>query len=322
VAENAMTQHADDCPDPETIGAYLEGRLSGPERARITEHLSTCDACYFAFTEAAQTHPAEAGEKPSWWHAWLVRPNIVWSSAAALATAAALVIAIGTGGFGLWRSTQPPELRALVAAVGTDRTVEARLSGGFAYGPLRAPVRAGEASGTPVSPDVRIAAAQIEKVANASRTPRNLAALGVALLVTGRPADAVNALENATRDAPDDGRLWSDLSAAYLSRAKRGGSADDLVKAVDAADLATRLAPSMNEGWFNRALAIEQIGGLRDEAKKAWQLYLDLDPDSEWGAEARRHLTTLSGQSRGIWDDRRHLLRQEVVRPSARAFRR
>jgi tetratricopeptide (TPR) repeat protein len=317
-----MTQHADDCPDPETIGAYLEGRLSGPERARITEHLSTCEACYFAFSEAAQIHPAESAEKPSWWHRWLVPPNIVWRPAAALATVAALVIGIGIGGFGLWRSTQPPELRALVAAVGTDRTVEARLSGGFAYGPLRAPVRAGDGSATPVSPDVRIAAALIEKAANASRTPRNLAALGVALLVTGRPADAVTALENATRAAPDDAGHWSDLAAAYLSRAKREGSADDLVKAVDAADLATKLAPSMKEGWFNRALAIEQIGGLRDEAKKAWQQYLNLDPDSEWSAEAKRHLTMLSGQSRGTWDEGRYQLMQDVLRLSPRAFRR
>src|SRR5262245_36836365 len=117
-----MTHYADDCPDPETIGAYLEGRLSGPERARITEHLSTCDACYFAFSEAARIQPPEAGEKPGWWPTWLFRANLVWRPAAALATVAALVMAIGIGGFGLWRSTESREMRALVAAVGTDRT--------------------------------------------------------------------------------------------------------------------------------------------------------------------------------------------------------
>src|SRR5262245_54865098 len=110
VADNAMTRHADDCPDPETIGAFLEGRLSRPERARITEHLSTCEACYFAFSEAAQTIPAEAVEKSSWRHAWRVFPNIAWRPATALAMAVALVIAIGTGGFEWWRSAEPREL--------------------------------------------------------------------------------------------------------------------------------------------------------------------------------------------------------------------
>ena len=162
-----MKRAVGECPDPESIAAYLDNRIDGRERARITEHLASCNQCYEMFTESAHVLAS-----PGPWRTtlrdrvrasleplreWLAAPRVRWASVgAALATAAALWLVVGSDR--LMPGRRPSaELQALVAAVGTERTVEGRLTGGFAYGPLRGPVRSGEAATVSVSPDVRIA---------------------------------------------------------------------------------------------------------------------------------------------------------------------
>ena len=49
-----MKQLAGDCPDLETIAAYLDGRLTERERARVTAHLADCEDCYALFSESAR----------------------------------------------------------------------------------------------------------------------------------------------------------------------------------------------------------------------------------------------------------------------------
>ena len=90
-----------------------------------------------------------------------------------LAWAAGVVAALAA--ISVWVARVPganAELRALVAAVGTDRPIEGRLAGGFAYGPLHSPTRAGEPSTLSVLPDVRIAAARVENCRDASDARR------------------------------------------------------------------------------------------------------------------------------------------------------
>src|SRR3954462_7435120 len=128
MATSAMKNGVDACPDLETLAAYLEGRLTEQERLHIAEHLASCETCYFVFTEAAQTkaspHAIQHEEaqptvlpKPRWWKT----PAFVWSSAAGLAAAAAIVVALEGGLIRSW-SNESPELRALVTAVGAERT--------------------------------------------------------------------------------------------------------------------------------------------------------------------------------------------------------
>jgi tetratricopeptide (TPR) repeat protein len=293
VAAEALKPTVNECPDLETLAAYLDGRLRGRERERVTGHLAGCESCYFVFSEAAQTHVTATPETiTAWerWRAWLSRPKMIWGSAAAtLATAASIWLVIGTAI--LQRlPTMSPELQALVAAVGTDRTVEPRLTGGFAYGPLRGAVRSGAAS-TSVSPDVRIAAASSEKEAMAHRTPRALHSLGVAYLVMGDVDRAVPVLEEAGDQGAADARLLTDLSAAYLVSASRGKE-QDFAKALAAADRAVKAEPRLAEALFNRAYALEHLSRV-DEARQAWQEYLKIDSSSGWVAEARSHLLAL-----------------------------
>ena len=286
-----MRRDARRCPDSETLAAFIDGKLTGPERERVVEHLADCADCYFVFSEstraAADADAAGADDRSRFRviRAWFGRPRVVWPSVA-LAAAAALLIAsrLPLG------SSTPAGLVELVAAVGTERTVEPRLSGGFAYGPLKAT----RGAGTEASPEVRLAAAKLEQALSERRTAANLDAVGVAHLVTRRPADAVTALVIATRDRPNEARYLSDLAAAYLSRAQSTRAPDDLTSALDAADRATRLAPKMPEAWFNRALAIEQIPAMRDQAKAAWDDYLTIDSQSPWAEEAKQHIARLS----------------------------
>src|SRR5688500_13958296 len=49
-----MTPEPDTCPDLEEIAAFLDGKLSGAERARTVAHLAECESCYEIFAGAAR----------------------------------------------------------------------------------------------------------------------------------------------------------------------------------------------------------------------------------------------------------------------------
>jgi len=181
-------------------------------------------------------------------------------------------------------------MRALVAAVGTDRPFEPRVSGGFAYGPVRGPVRG---PGSAVSsPDVRIAVATIEKETARDRSAKNLHELGIGYLITDDIQNAIVVLERAvTRES--SARALSDLSAAYLVRGVRENRPEDLSHALAFARQALQRDGSMREALFNRAFALERLS-MVDDARQAWHAYLKVDNASGWAAEARVHLQQLN----------------------------
>lgn len=299
MAPSAMKRNVDGCPDLEVIAAYLDGRLSERERADVTGHVAECETCYFVFTEAAQTRsqtpaqtvvesPAAVRIERRWWS----RPAL-WASAAGLAAAAALVLALvpALRPFGERRSAT---MEALVAAVGSDRPFEPRLSGGFSYGPARAAVR----GSLPVQPpDVRIAAATIEKQALNRDTPESLHELGVASLVTGDIVRAITVLENTVSRDPTANSL-NDLAAAYLVRGMQERRPEDLSRALTLSGQALARRPGMREALFNRALALERLSMI-DDARLAWTGYLAADAESGWAAEARNHLQQLERVTSG-----------------------
>ncbi|HEY7790040.1 MAG TPA: tetratricopeptide repeat protein, partial [Vicinamibacterales bacterium] len=204
-----------------------------------------------------------------------------------------------------WRDHGPsrPQLAQLVAAVGDHRPIEARLSGGFAYGPPPSPMRGADAP--EVDPDVRIATAEIEKIHRAHETPLTEDALGVAYLVSGDLDRSVPLLEDAVDQQPGNGDFQNDLAAAYLAQARRFDRAEDYPKALAAAERAIKADPGLTEAWFNRALALEALY-LTGEARKAWTDYLQRDSTSKWADEARKHLAALPADDHhDAWDDAR-----------------
>jgi tetratricopeptide (TPR) repeat protein len=214
------------------------------------------------------------------------------SAAAVLAAAASLAIALGVGVMP-WQRTEP-QLDELVAAVGTTRPVEPRLTGGFNYGPLTA-TRSGQGLAFSASPDVRIAAAEIDRQTASQMSPEALRARALAALMVGNNDASVFALEQAASQRPDDARVASDLAAAYLARHRLRSDAADLTRALESATRAVEIDPRLAEAQFNRALALERLD--RDaDARAAWQRYLEIDGASGWADEVRARLRNRPGQ--------------------------
>lgn len=282
-----MKHTAARCPDFETIAAYLDGRLSDRERTRVTAHLAECEECYALFRESAQTHLEDVDRVVSMRtrRERLPRPRVVLTSAAAvMATAAAVWLVVGS----LMRTDADRQLQTLVAATGTERLIEARLSGGFQYGELRG-TRRGDAATQPVaSAEVRLAAGKVEKALASASTPDALHAVGVASMLIGDFDRAIRLLDQSAQTSPHPNNL-SDLAAAYLARASKDGRRQDAERALDSADRALKIDQASAEAMFNRALALERLS-LADEARAAWQEYLRVDRNSGWARDAHSHL--------------------------------
>ncbi len=286
----------------------------------MDEHVAGCPDCYEVFAATVQfglaetepdTEGVESAEARFGAAGARLRsrrfPRVVGLAAAA---AAALVLALG-----LWlyrtQSLRPsaPLVAELADAMGARRFIEPRLTGGFRHGRL-VTLRSGEASqGLDAQPGAVLAAvARIRERAEGDTSPEALGALGVTYLVSGDAAAAVKSLESASAQKPDDAGLLSDLSAAYLVRAKQAEEPADVPKALEAAERAIALPSPPAEAYFNRALALEGLH-LVDAARKAWQDYLDRDPSSDWADEARQHLEALSKVRRSSVEEDRARVR-------------
>jgi hypothetical protein len=58
-----MNTSTETCPPLEDLAAFLDGRLSGDERARVVTHLTDCPRCYEVFAETARFQLYEEEEK-------------------------------------------------------------------------------------------------------------------------------------------------------------------------------------------------------------------------------------------------------------------
>jgi hypothetical protein len=82
---------ADDCLDAETLAAWSEGLLDGPERSTAEAHAASCARCQAMLAVMVRTTPAPAGAAGSPLRKWLM----MLSPAMAAAAAVALWVAVG-----------------------------------------------------------------------------------------------------------------------------------------------------------------------------------------------------------------------------------
>lgn len=95
---------------------------------------------------------------------------------------------------------------------------------------------------------------------------------GIARYRTGRHDDALEDLERAARELPDDMLTYLNLGSVYLD-------VDRPAEAVAAFDTVTRLEPSWPSGWISRSGALLELGmndAAIDDARRA----VELDPES------------------------------------------
>lgn len=193
------------------------------------------------------------------------------------------------------RFTDRSELSDLFVALAREpaRSMEGRL-GTFPYAPPLVFTRGAERR---VSPDVVIAAATIEKYADADERPAVRAALGVAYLALGELDKAVTTLEEAAEVESTNLFFQNDLSVAYLARAATLDRAEDYVSGLAAANRAIALDPLRPEPHFNRALALAGLH-MSAEAIDAWTSYRSMEPTGPWAEESAQRLEAVQARTR------------------------
>ena len=265
--KNGVPQH----PEAHVMAAFVDGTLAPSDVAGVAAHLRECNECRVVVAETARFEREEATP----------RRSSQWIAIAAAVLLVAIIVPF------VLRSRSP--MQQLIAASPRDhRTIDARLSG-FNWARLAAPARGTQ---RPDPSDLKLAGAAGD-VLEKSKDPH---AIGVAYLLTQQRTDAIATLERAATHS-NDARVWNDLAAARYTFAIRNDHPSQLPEALADADHALRIDPKLAEGLFNRALIIEAIG-LREQARKAWQQYLEIDGGSGWAVEAREHLRNLDAPSR------------------------
>jgi tetratricopeptide (TPR) repeat protein len=251
------------CPDPQVLGAFVEGTLARSEVTGVRDHLATCNDCLEDVSEAAAQHR----DAP----VVLARPRQrPWVLAAA-------GIALAVIGGGLWyrQSTSDPvnELRSVKTQY---RYVEPRLTG-FPHADYYHP-RGGSES----HPIDKLTSA-IWGVRASYPEPDSAKAkhaVGLTFLIAP-PGDSARNQEQAMKDlgaaaaaAPDDPKILNDYAAALYVNGQQQ-------QALAAVDRALKIKPNFPEALYNRALILADT----PQGEAAWQAYLKVDPDSPWVKE-------------------------------------
>jgi hypothetical protein len=173
-----------ECLDAEVLAAFADGRLKRSEMPAVLAHLRSCPKCMSALEIANDVVSTEPRQRPFRW----------WWAAAAAAAIAAMAVTVPL----LWRDEAPLQRVVQLAPV-SERNVEARLSGGFAWAPYRGPNRAtGDAADLQRFKLTGEAASLIERAEEGKRVDAQHAA-GVALLLIDRPDDSIPRLRDAAQ---------------------------------------------------------------------------------------------------------------------------
>lgn len=107
--------------------------------------------------------------------------------------------------------------------------------------------------------------------------------LGNLMYRRGRLDEAENYYVRALQVDPDQPEAFYNLGFLLYDRGDAAAAVLNFRRAV-------RSDPSFADAHFNLAMALSDLGQ-RDEARKHWETYLKLDPDSPWSEIARRHLS-------------------------------
>lgn len=216
----------------------------------------------------------------------------------------------------------------LVKAIGSQRIIEARLSGGFAYGqvdPTLSKVYRAYNQGKksyinvyelypPGKKSIEIAQALADIFSEAAYnlSPESQGNLAVAKLLTGDTNLAITNLQMAISNSPQNSQLRNNLAVAYLVKAETEDKLDNLLNALNTIDVATNINSFFVEAQFNRALILEKLCLLQN-AKTAWQTYLRIETDPQWLLEGKKHIDTIDTLLSSTWKQEYERFKQESL---------
>lgn len=266
------------CPEADILAAFAEGTLPPERRVEVERHVADCAECPMVIGDVVR-FLAESEDRVYDHPKPLMAYGRWWFVAAAIA-AICIPIAIRQT-----MTSQDPLREVRRIAVGqAERLYEGRLYG-LPHARFRSP-RGGEHGSVPI--ELR---AEGERLARRGNNAEVLHARALAALLSANPREAARLLNGAIQLAPNDTAIWNDLAVAEIARA---GLGDDIaaISALNAAEHAIALAPSIPDTHYNRALALEQLG--RDsEAEDAYRQALAHERSDAWRAEIRGRLQRL-----------------------------
>ena len=263
------------CPEAAVLAAFAEGSLPAAERREVAGHVAMCPECP-AIVGATIRYLAEEDEDDTATEPPRSPPRHLVAAAVAIAVFAALS----------WQYLGARDPMRRLRAIASDqpaRSVEGHLHR-FPHAPF-----------SEVRDDaVRLAnlrlRAEEQKLATRN-DPAALHARGIALLLTGRPDDAVAVLAPVAKDS-NDFAVWNDLATAQLARMDQTPTV--LTEALRAAEHAARLEPSAAAPHYNRGLALERLRRCND-AIRAYEAALAREQSDAWRADIRNRLQLLRG---------------------------
>jgi len=98
------------------------------------------------------------------------------------------------------------------------------------------------------------------------------------------------------RPNDEDALILNDLAVALLARATARHSAEDVFRALDLLERATRAERVPPVVHYNRGLMLERVGLLR-EAREAWSAVTEGEPVAEWKREAAERLAVIDASA-------------------------
>jgi CHAT domain-containing protein len=208
----------------------------------------------------------------------------LWQVAGGVLLGCALTLLLLHASRAFSRENPPVEPDTLAAKLGPVRLTEGRVDGQTAYAPYRKRF---------LGRDPALEQFRREVREHKSRpSPSLLRDQAFFHLLSDNLDRAIADLEEASRLAPGEAALLSDLSAVYAERAHVKSRPEDYVTALEMAERAVIIRPDLSEAVFNRVLALEHLF-LFDSARDGWRRYLEIDTRSPWADEAGAHLEEL-----------------------------
>jgi tetratricopeptide (TPR) repeat protein len=240
--------------------------------------------------------PAKPEPSPSFWSSYRLYFSV--------AAAAALLIAIGWGGWWIYsyytsQSEVRRGLQALNQAYREQRPTEARLTE-FDYAPL--PVTRGYDSSHVDTRQYDRAGSLLLSALENHPDARTYHAAGLFYLAGRDFGRAIGYLEKALQMSGHNPLMESDLGAALLERGKAERDSnevemghEDLLRSLEHLRHALELNDSLLAARFNYALCLEYLNRPQQAADE-WRTYLDKDKNSPWREDAKQKLQALRGR--------------------------
>jgi CHAT domain-containing protein len=204
---------------------------------------------------------------------------------------AVLLVGILLLAFFVLRKPKTDELAELKTIYSKERPTETRISE-FDYAPLV--VTRGAAEDREKN-KLRIIENTLRIAVEKNPSANSHHSLGVFLLTQRKFDEAIDELEKAVKLNENDAKIRNDLGSAYFEKAKTAPDEkklETLANALENFSKAFELNPNLLAALFNKSLCLQELR-LYNQAKEAWNLYLEKDQQSGWANEARKNLERL-----------------------------